>query len=983
MAPAKPASQADPARPLPDPLSPLRPAAIGVPRGAALRNVRGALSVLALGLILTVLASLYLKAKVEAAAQREFEFACNEIRLNVADRLAAWARVLHSGAALFGVVDNVSREEWRGFTQNLRMEDDLPGIQGIGYAQLIPREQLAQHLQATRREGFPDYQVRPVGERETYSAIIYLEPFSDRNLRAFGYDMLTESVRRAAMERARDENVAALSGKVILVQETGQEVQAGTLMYVPVYRHGAPIETIEQRRAAIQGWVYSPYRMNDLMRGTLRDWNMTQENRRICLQVYDGDEVSARTLLYDSQSIADHAPASMARITRLTPVDAAGHRWTVRFNQFGDLASSAGYGSVWLVLFGGTMVTLLFSGLAIGTDWDITARKRAKEALRDAEATVLKELDTIIESAEPEGDIDTLTLADVIDPEALQAMMDDFYRITHIGIGICDVHGNNLVATGWQDICTKFHRVHPETLRNCRESDCSLAGGVAKGACKAYRCKNNLWDVVTPIVLGGRHLGNVFFGQYFYEDEILDYELFRSQARRYGFDETEYLAALDRVHRCSREKVDAIMAYYARFAEMISSLSYSRIQLSRSLSRKDEAFRQLRASEDLFRKAFLASPDAIAITRLADGMFVSVNQGFEQIAGYTQEQAVGKTSLEINLWKNPEDRRKVVEELRAKREVRNYGATFLTRKGEVHGLMSATIIELDSGPHILHITRDITDRKLAEDALARLGAQLQAKNVELEQLVYVASHDLRSPLVNIGGWGLEAEYAIDELNRALAAGHASSEALQAAVLPPVQEISAALRYIRGSTTQMDALLAGLLKLSRYGRTALTIVPLNMNELIAEVVAAMEFQVKAADVELQVGELPPCRGDATQVSQVFTNLLGNSIKYRDPDRPCVVRIGGVIDGPRSVYFVEDNGIGIAPAHQEIIFEVFHRLEPSKSEGDGLGLTIVRQVIGRLDGEVRVESTPGEGSRFSVALPVADGMEKGKEGRETTP
>jgi signal transduction histidine kinase len=111
-----------------------------------------------------------------------------------------------------------------------------------------------------------------------------------------------------------------------------------------------------------------------------------------------------------------------------------------------------------------------------------------------------------------------------------------------------------------------------------------------------------------------------------------------------------------------------------------------------------------------------------------------------------------------------------------------------------------------------------------------------------------------------------------------------------------------------------------------------------------------------------------------VGQAFTNLLSNALKYLDPARPGVIRISGVIEGERSVYSVEDNGIGIAAAHQENIFEVFHRLEPTKSEGEGLGLTIVRQVIGRLEGEVRVESKPGEGSRFLVALPATRAGEK---------
>jgi PAS domain S-box-containing protein len=330
-----------------------------------LRNQWGAWCLLVAGLTVTVLTSLYIKAGVESAAQREFDFVCNEIRLNINARLEAAAQILRGGAALFDVSETVSRGGWRTFTQRLQIEQHLPGIQGIGFAALIPRAQLDQHVQAIRREGFPDYQVRPAGERESYSAIIYLEPFSDRNLRAFGYDMLSEPVRRAAMERARDENAYALSGKVLLVQEIGQDMQAGGLMYIPVYRHGLPIETIEQRRAALQGWVYSPYRITDLMRGTLGYWDVKQKGKEIALQVYDGDGLSADTLLYDSQGATEQTQASTARITRLTPVDFAGHRWTLRFTQSGGLVALAEYRSAWLVLFGGTMGSLLLFGLML------------------------------------------------------------------------------------------------------------------------------------------------------------------------------------------------------------------------------------------------------------------------------------------------------------------------------------------------------------------------------------------------------------------------------------------------------------------------------------------------------------------------------------------------------------------------------------------------------------------------------------------
>ncbi len=276
------------------------------------------------------------------------------------------------------------------------------------------------------------------------------------------------------------------------------------------------------------------------------------------------------------------------------------------------------------------------------------------------------------------------------------------------------------------------------------------------------------------------------------------------------------------------------------------------------------------------------------------------------------------------------------------------------------------------------LEREIEERKQAEEARARLNAQLEAKNKELEQIVYVTSHDLRSPLVNIDGYGKELEYAIDDIRRALDSDKTPTETLEALAPLLAHDIPDALRFIRTSTSKMDALLAGLLKLSRSGRVALTVDSLDMNELIAKVIEANEFQIKEAGTELEVAQLPPCKGDAVQVNQVFSNLLGNALQYLDPGRPGAIRISGRIEAGRSVYCVEDNGTGIAPAHLQNIFEIFHRLDSAKSKGEGLGLTIVQQVLGRLSGDIWVESEPGEGSRFYVALPaVQKTNDKGKD------
>jgi CHASE1-domain containing sensor protein len=273
-------------------------------QGLARRRVWPAWVILVAAIIITILATFYMKSDVDVLAKREFIFACNEIRGKIDERLQAHETILLAGAALFDASDQVTREQWKTFVQRLNVESNLPGIQGIGFALRIPPDRLVQHIKDIRSEGFPNYDVRPEGDRDVYSSIIYLEPFLGRNLRAFGYDMLSEPVRRSAMERARDHNEAFLSGKVVLVQETDKDIQAGTLMYVPVYRKGMPTGTVEQRREALLGWVYSPYRMTDLMRGILGGWD-SLESLRIGLQVYDGTLLIPDSILYDSQTGKD------------------------------------------------------------------------------------------------------------------------------------------------------------------------------------------------------------------------------------------------------------------------------------------------------------------------------------------------------------------------------------------------------------------------------------------------------------------------------------------------------------------------------------------------------------------------------------------------------------------------------------------------------------------------------------------------------
>ena len=343
------------------------------------------------GLMITALATLSMKSSVERIAEQEFVSLCTDVKQQISRRLDDHARILLSGAALFNASEVVTREEWRCFTQYQKVEKQLPGIQGIGFALLIPRAELTRHIQEIRSEGFPEYKVKPEGDREFYTSIIYLEPFADRNLRAFGYDMFSDPVRRAAMEQARNTDSAALSGKVVLVQETGRTVQAGTLMYVPVYRKGMPTESVAQRRAALYGWVYSPYRMNDLIRGVLGTRNLEKEFH-FRLQIFDGKRSWQQNLLYGDESANRGGLPPKEDLSWHSLIEFNGQRWTLRFTREDVGVFTADYLRVWLTLVGGTLITLLLSTLILVL---LNTRAEAQRIAQELTAGLQKSEDSL------------------------------------------------------------------------------------------------------------------------------------------------------------------------------------------------------------------------------------------------------------------------------------------------------------------------------------------------------------------------------------------------------------------------------------------------------------------------------------------------------------------------------------------------------------------------------------------------------------
>jgi len=247
-----------------------------------------------------------------------------EIGVRIEERFRAYRALQRSGRALFRLVGNVDRAVWRDFVQTLRLTEDFPGMQGVGFAQWIAPEALESHVAQMRARGYEGYRVWPDGVRDGYSSIVMLEPADWRNRRAIGYDMYSEPVRREAMERAVRTGHAALSGRTVLVQETASDVQAGVLMYTPLFAPDMPSSTEAERRRALQGWVYMPFRMSDLMRGILGGYSDD-----VRLRVYDQAE-AAGNLLYDSH--AGREPEGLAEFASVERVLLGGREWLVRLD---------------------------------------------------------------------------------------------------------------------------------------------------------------------------------------------------------------------------------------------------------------------------------------------------------------------------------------------------------------------------------------------------------------------------------------------------------------------------------------------------------------------------------------------------------------------------------------------------------------------------------------------------------------------------
>ncbi len=616
--------------------------------------------------------------------------------------------------------------------------------------------------------------------------------------------------------------------------------------------------------------------------------------------------------------------------------------------------------------------------------------------------TVLESYSKFGSKTERKAIEDVADLSEFINRDLFQSLMDEFFNLTGIPIGVIDVNGNVLVAEGWQDICTKFHRINPETCANCQISDNELTKGIRPGEFREYKCKNNMWDVATPIYIGGKIKGHIFLGQFFYDDEEVKHDFFIQQAKIYGFDESEYMKALHKVPRFSREAIKLAMSFYAKLADLISELSYTNAKLSESINvlRDNIAFEQTLMD---------AIPSPVYYKDL-NGKYRGANRAYEEVVGQPSKAFEDKSAYELH----PEALAKIYEqadqELYSGSGEQIYESTVTYADGSQHEIMFHKATYSDSIGNIagtIGVMLDVTSIKKSEKALlkardelenlvAERTSELLASNQELIAL----NEELSSALSHIKE--VQHQLILSEKMAALGSlvagiSHEVSTPLGVSLTSvsyvehELKEIDKKYResamrkqdlesFVEDSKVMLTRTVNNLKRAHHLLNTFKTIAidqtqnewrTFNAKAYVRDLILSLEPVLKSIEctVDFECPQALTIKGYPGAFAQIISNLVNNSVDHAFENKSNgMIKIRLDKQGNENTIHYSDNGSGMFEDVKKRAFEPFFTTTRGSQGGTGLGLHLVYNLVTqKLGGSIELESVLGEGTQFKISFP----------------
>jgi PAS domain S-box-containing protein len=358
---------------------------------------------------------------------------------------------------------------------------------------------------------------------------------------------------------------------------------------------------------------------------------------------------------------------------------------------------------------------------------------------------------------------------------------------------------------------------------------------------------------------------------------------------------------------------------------------------------------ELSASESWLAAIVEAADDAI-ISKNLDGIITSWNAAAERIFGYTPAEAIGRPVVMLAVPERANEMRQILERIKRGERVDHYETVRRTKDGRRLNVSLTVSPIFDNGKIVgaSKIARDITDRKIAEEALAKQAERLARANADLQQFAYITAHDLQEPVRTV--------IACTEMFLTKSGGNLN---------PGDQEL---LGYVVSAGRRMAGMISDLLPYAHTLTEDLPVERLSISQVLDWAINNLHLAIESSNAQISydTDSLPVVRANKLALIQLFQNLLGNSIKYRSSEQPRI-RISANQQNGAWHFSVRDNGIGIAPAYHQRIFTLFQRLH-REYPGTGVGLALCRKIVQAHGGEIWVESEEGKGSTFIFTLPV---------------